>query len=47
MNGTVALPVPPMSIGLRPKIAVTGEVRIEVKIPSTGGNPMRVAIARP
>ena len=46
-KGTVALAVPPMRRGLRPRSAVTGPVRIEVKIPRTGGNPIRDAIANP
>ena len=47
INGTVALAVPPISTGLRPISEITGAVRIEVKMPSTGGNPMAVASARP
>ena len=47
MNGTVALAVPPMSKGLRPSKAVMGAVRIDVSIPNTGGNPIRVANDKP
>ena len=47
MKGTVALAVPPISTGLRPIRQITGAVRIEVKIPSTGGNPMAEASASP
>ena len=47
MNGTVALAVPPTSTGLRPKNAMIGAVRIDVKTPSTGGSPIKEAIASP
>jgi hypothetical protein len=47
MKGTVALAVPPMRTGLRPSSAITGAVRIDVKIPRTGGRPMSEAIAKP
>jgi hypothetical protein len=47
MKGTVALAVPPISTGLRPIRLMMGAVRIEVKIPSTGGRPMAEARAKP
>ena len=47
MKGTVALAVPPISTGLRPRIAVIGAVSSDVKSPSTGGSPISDAIARP
>ncbi len=47
MNGTVALAVPPISTGLRPSRAMTGAVRIDVKIPRTGGSPISDAKAKP
>ncbi len=47
MKGIVALPVPPISTGLRPSNAVPGAVRIDVKTPNTGGSPIAAAIAKP
>ena len=47
MKGTVALAVPPIRTGFRPKSAITGAVRIEVNTPSTGGRPISEAMARP
>jgi hypothetical protein len=47
MNGTVALAVPPMRTGFLPSRAVAGAVTIEVNKPSTGGNPISEAIAKP
>ena len=47
INGTVALAVPPISTGLRPRIAVMGAVIIEVTTPRTGGNPIKVAMDKP
>ena len=47
MNGTVALAVPPIRTGLRPKSDVIGAVTIEVNRPSSGGRPMSRARARP
>ena len=47
MKGTVALAVPPINTGLRPSSAVTGAVRMLVKIPRTGGSPISEAIASP
>ena len=47
INGTVALAVPPIKTGLRPSSAITGAVRIDVKTPRTGGNPISEAIANP
>ena len=47
MNGTVALAVPPIKTGLRPKSDVTGAVRIDVKRPSSGGRPISRARASP
>ena len=47
MNGTVALAVPPINTGLRPSAAMIGAVRIDVKTPSTGGNPISDAMAKP
>ncbi len=46
MKGTVALAVPPISNGFRPSNAVRGAVATEVTSPGTGGNPVRLAIAR-
>ena len=47
MNGTVALAVPPIKTGLRPRMAVMGAVNSEVKRPMAGGKPINRAIARP
>ena len=47
MKGTVALAVPPMRTGLRPRRAITGAVTIDVKTPSTGGSPINDAMASP
>src|SRR5579859_7432832 len=47
MNGTVALAVPPINTGLRPKSDVTGAVTIDVKRPSSGGSPISFARANP
>ena len=47
MNGTVALAVPPIKTGLRPKTDVMGAVRIDVKRPSSGGRPISRASASP
>ncbi len=47
MNGTVALAVPPINTGLRPRSDVTGAVRIDVNRPSSGGRPISRASARP
>jgi len=47
MKGTVALAVPPMSTGLRPRSAMMGAVRMEVKTPKTGGKPINDAMASP
>ncbi len=47
MKGTVALAVPPIKTGLRPRADVMGAVTIDVNRPSSGGRPMRRASARP
>ena len=47
MKGTVALAVPPIRTGLRPKNAVIGAVMIDVTRPSDGGSPIIPAIAKP
>ena len=47
MNGTVALAVPPIKTGLRPRSDVTGAVRMDVKRPSSGGSPISFARANP
>ena len=47
MNGTVTLPVPPISIGFRPSSAITGAVSTDVRIPKIGGSPISAAIESP
>src|SRR4051812_27891190 len=47
IKGTVALAVPPMRTGFRPKRAVMGAVVTEVTRPRTGGRPIKLAIANP
>jgi hypothetical protein len=47
MKGTVALAVPPISTGFRPRIAVIGAVQMDVTTPSIGGKPISAAKESP
>ena len=47
MKGTVALAVPPINTGFRPRRAVMGALTMDVTSPKTAGSPIMVAIARP
>ena len=46
-NGAVTVEGPPIKTGLRPNKAVTGEVKMDVNRPNTGGIPIIDAIAKP